>query len=85
MTNGEELGDPECLWVEGDADPSGDVTHPGICTPLDDAACIEVNSWLDCDALLPFECQAFNHTGISNLLHVKLHDVHYPIFNYNDI
>ena len=67
MTNGEELGDPECLWVEGDADPSGDVTHPGICTPLDDAACIEVNSWLDCDALLPFECEAFNHTGMINL------------------
>ena len=28
-TNGEELGDPECAWVEGDANPTGPVSNPG--------------------------------------------------------
>lgn len=28
-TNGEELGDPECSWVEGASDPSGTLTAPG--------------------------------------------------------
>lgn len=27
--NGEELGDPECVWVDGDEDPAGSVTNPG--------------------------------------------------------
>lgn len=28
-TNGEELGDPNCVWKQGDA-PAGDATgHPG--------------------------------------------------------
>ena len=29
-TNGEELGDPECIWTEGDApSTTSDITHPG--------------------------------------------------------
>ena len=28
-TNGEELGDPDCNWVRGQADPAGNVTNPG--------------------------------------------------------
>jgi hypothetical protein len=28
-TNGQELGDPDCVWVKGDANPAGDVFHPG--------------------------------------------------------
>lgn len=28
-TNGEELGDPGCTWVSGDANPPGMVTNPG--------------------------------------------------------
>eukprot|EP00756_Hemistasia_phaeocysticola_P057101 Hpha_TRINITY_DN33731_c0_g1::TRINITY_DN33731_c0_g1_i1::g.25090::m.25090 len=34
-TNGEELGDPQCTWTKGSADPtktSGSVTHPGLDT-----------------------------------------------------
>jgi hypothetical protein len=32
-TNGEELGDPECLWIRGDADPLADVVYnPGSAT-----------------------------------------------------
>jgi uncharacterized protein (TIGR03382 family) len=29
MTNGQELGDPDCTWVEGDPNPAGAVTNPG--------------------------------------------------------
>jgi dopamine beta-monooxygenase len=29
LTSGEELGDPDCVWAVGDADPAGDVTNPG--------------------------------------------------------
>ena len=29
MTNGEELGDPYCVWTEIDLDPVANVTHPG--------------------------------------------------------
>jgi len=32
-TNGEELGDPECLWIRGDADPVADIVYnPGSAT-----------------------------------------------------
>ncbi|MGB0590436.1 MAG: hypothetical protein ACPGU1_12240, partial [Myxococcota bacterium] len=28
-TNGQELGDIDCAWVKGGANPTGDVYHPG--------------------------------------------------------
>jgi len=32
-TNGEELGDPQCSWVKGEAPYSKEnITHPGIVT-----------------------------------------------------
>lgn len=27
--NGEELGDPDCVWTVGDDDPAGEITNPG--------------------------------------------------------
>jgi stearoyl-CoA desaturase (delta-9 desaturase) len=30
MTNGEELGDPECIWRVGEAPAYDNVTHPGV-------------------------------------------------------
>ena len=38
-TNGEELGDPQCLWQHGESNPSpgtGNITHPGFKTPVSD-------------------------------------------------
>ena len=29
-TNGQELGDPDCLWKVGDANPKGLITNPGV-------------------------------------------------------
>ncbi|XP_052721511.1 temptin-like [Crassostrea angulata] len=38
-TNGEELGDPACIWNVGDR-PAGSASgHPGICEPVGSAAC----------------------------------------------
>ena len=28
-TNGQELGDPDCTWAEGDPNPAGMITNPG--------------------------------------------------------
>lgn len=36
-TNGEELGDANCIWQKGDPNPEiGQITHPGIPDQLDD-------------------------------------------------
>jgi hypothetical protein len=29
VTNGEELGDPDCVWAAGDPNPDGDLANPG--------------------------------------------------------
>ncbi|XP_071155442.1 tyramine beta-hydroxylase-like isoform X1 [Mytilus edulis] len=48
-TNGEELGDPECIWKQGDF-PSRltDITHPGVCTLSDGSVCDADKGWVDC-------------------------------------
>ncbi|XP_078316503.1 temptin-like isoform X3 [Crassostrea virginica] len=46
--NGFELGDFNCSWFEGQP-PMGDATgHPGICEPMDDPKCIEMNKDVSC-------------------------------------
>ena len=48
-TNGEELGDPEGTWIEGDPNPGdpADVTHPGDpeSKPPDQPTAVEASSW----------------------------------------
>ncbi|CAG2247962.1 DBH [Mytilus edulis] len=48
-TNGEELGDPECVWKTGSL-PSrlSDITHPGVCTLSDGSVCDADKGWVDC-------------------------------------
>ncbi|XP_025092690.1 dopamine beta-hydroxylase-like [Pomacea canaliculata] len=39
-TNGEELGDPNCVWRVGDIPTSSTgLSHPGVCEPIDSARC----------------------------------------------
>lgn len=49
MSNGEELGDPDCVWTKG-ATPNATtgLSHPGVCTPVNSAACCGKQSWLSC-------------------------------------
>ncbi|KAF5398359.1 Temptin [Paragonimus heterotremus] len=40
FTNGEELGDPRCVWKMGAEPERADhITHPGVCTPFDSEIC----------------------------------------------
>lgn len=40
QTNGEELGDPHCVWRVGDIPQSQrGISHPGVCQPVESAAC----------------------------------------------
>lgn len=70
-TNGEELGDPRCQWIRGrPADASYEVTHPGICEPVDNPSCQEKNrrfgNELDCDAKKK-SCPALTEPGMKTL------------------
>ncbi|XP_033758420.1 temptin-like [Pecten maximus] len=50
MTNGEELGDPGCVWTVGDTPTHAATHHPGICDPVTLTECMHKNSdWeIDC-------------------------------------
>lgn len=57
-SNGEELGDPNCVWREGDIPQfMTGITHPGVCDPMNATICLEKNTWVDC-SLESFQCQA---------------------------
>ncbi|XP_046576525.1 tyramine beta-hydroxylase-like [Haliotis rubra] len=51
MTNGQELGDPDCVWHPGNF-PSRikNITHPGICDPWGSPQCTAKNDWVSCTA-----------------------------------
>ncbi|KAL3317326.1 hypothetical protein Ciccas_004020 [Cichlidogyrus casuarinus] len=46
LTNGEELGDPYCIWsINSNSTPTHDVkSHPGICEPLYSPECRRYNA-----------------------------------------
>ncbi|XP_061193883.1 DBH-like monooxygenase protein 1 [Saccostrea echinata] len=57
-TNGEELGDPNCLWMEGKIpDSVTGITHPGVCEPMNSTFCKQRNDWVDCSSE-SFQCDA---------------------------
>ncbi|KAJ8303279.1 hypothetical protein KUTeg_019675 [Tegillarca granosa] len=47
-TNGEELGDPHCVWTEGKQPHGGALSHPGICEPVDSRNCSYQHFHCDC-------------------------------------
>ncbi|KAK7108359.1 temptin-like [Littorina saxatilis] len=46
LTNGQELGDPTCVWTVGAITTNGPRGHPGICEPVGSQWC--KNSWFKC-------------------------------------
>ncbi|XP_071153963.1 tyramine beta-hydroxylase-like [Mytilus edulis] len=50
-SNGQELGDPDCLWTENINQllTNSTITHPGICEPTESENCRQKNKWLKCD------------------------------------
>ena len=47
MTNGQELGDPNCTWQAGQPVYSASRGHPGICEPVTSSQCRQRNSFLN--------------------------------------
>jgi len=73
-TNGEELGDPDCVWnIGGNPNRSFGLSHPGICDPLNSATCM--GKWApDCEET-EFECDAINQADVMS------RDVRLPVTN----
>uniref|UniRef100_A0A1I8HY55 DBH-like monooxygenase protein 1 n=2 Tax=Macrostomum lignano TaxID=282301 RepID=A0A1I8HY55_9PLAT len=65
-TNGEELGDPECVWQEGGKPSRTDnVTHPGICEPVGSEKCAKLNGEFKCPE--QFNCSAIHQPGVRQM------------------
>ncbi|OWF52039.1 temptin-like [Mizuhopecten yessoensis] len=47
-TNGFELGDPDCKWVQGGPPAGKPFSHPGVCEPMTSKTCIAVNLNIRC-------------------------------------
>ncbi|KAK6166896.1 hypothetical protein SNE40_023501 [Patella caerulea] len=68
-TNGYELGDPSCSWVEGQPSPeSTTLSHPGVCEPWNDPKCQHQLTWMSeaCKSD-EFNCSALNDVGLKNM------------------
>nr|KAG5705742.1 hypothetical protein BaRGS_027401 [Batillaria attramentaria] len=67
LTNGQELGDPHCVWTEGSIPTSTDnITHPGICDPWNSQACGSRNTWVSCE-VGEFHCDAIHQPDVQNI------------------
>ncbi|KAK0040025.1 DBH-like monooxygenase protein 2 [Biomphalaria pfeifferi] len=75
-TNGEELGDPSCVWSKGQV-PSRtfNITHPGVCEPLTDAKCLLKNNFVSCQLESFDNCNVIKNTDIRTL------DLRFPTFS----
>ncbi|XP_052220094.1 MOXD1 homolog 2-like isoform X1 [Dreissena polymorpha] len=61
-TNGEELGDPNCVWRKGSAPQvTTGITHPGVCEPIGSSQCVGKNSFVDCQNTGEFVCPAIHN------------------------
>jgi MYXO-CTERM domain-containing protein len=60
FTNGQELGDPNCTWKAGDANPAGTVTNPGVAASAPGGACgngqLDSGELCDGDETIAFSC-----------------------------
>ncbi|XP_060070161.1 peptidyl-glycine alpha-amidating monooxygenase-like [Ylistrum balloti] len=62
VSNGEELGDPDCVWTP-ESNPTGLPTgHPGVCEPWSDTKCLKKRFHI-CQ-LPDLECDAINNPDV---------------------
>lgn len=67
LSNGQELGDPNCVWTIGQTPTrSENITHPGVCEPLGSTKCTHKNFWLTKCNDTKFECPGINDSGVKN-------------------
>ncbi|XP_055898224.1 dopamine beta-hydroxylase-like [Biomphalaria glabrata] len=74
-SNGEELGDPACVWSVGQV-PSRtkDITHPGVCEPFHDSMCHGKNDFVSCQYDNFVDCDVIKGPDINSL------DLTFPVF-----
>ncbi|XP_059152468.1 uncharacterized protein LOC131938453 isoform X2 [Physella acuta] len=90
MTNGQELGDPNCTWKENSIPTrTTGLSHPGICDPWDSPSCLAKpvthpvyktqGDWMreECKAQ-EFVCAAKEEPGVQNLTVHLLSDSQVP-------
>ncbi|XP_059175935.1 tyramine beta-hydroxylase-like [Physella acuta] len=67
-TNGQELGDPSCIWAPGERPFRLDsITHPGVCEPINSTQCLGRNSFLDCHLKSFDDCNRTRQPDVKNL------------------
>ncbi|XP_060566803.1 dopamine beta-hydroxylase-like isoform X1 [Ruditapes philippinarum] len=77
-TNGEELGDPNCVWKQGTIpERTTGIAHPGICDPYNSTECISKNSFLDCTKMA-FQCDAVDSDKDIKVVDVRLNKSSVP-------
>merc|ERR1711976_1018652 len=71
LTNGQELGDPDCEWTPGiPPKHKFGLSHPGVCEPMEDPECMKRNDWnIDCDVAQEeeFECDAIKSPDVESI------------------
>lgn len=45
VSNGEELGDPNCEWQRGGTPQRAAKSHPGVCEPVSSSKCKAINNF----------------------------------------
>ena len=68
VTNGAELGDPNCSWMGGQFPMQAPTGHPGICEPVGSQKCLQAQQVFDCSCLQrqrppPFRFNQLNNWG----------------------
>ncbi|KAK7114201.1 hypothetical protein V1264_000300 [Littorina saxatilis] len=89
LTNGQELGDPDCVWTPGSTPPrTSNISHPGVCDPWNKEECVSKNTWVDCSAG-EFSCDYINDPDVLNMTirfprtKVPAAETSYVCFNFN--
>jgi len=64
LTNGQELGDPQCTWTPGQTALRTGITHPGVCEPLDSPQCQGRNDFVSCELDEFDNCETINRPQV---------------------
>ncbi|CAL1525853.1 unnamed protein product, partial [Lymnaea stagnalis] len=71
-SNGEELGDPDCVWKPGNTPRRPSLSHPGICEPLTSELCKAKNQGFSCNVASNLEMGFCPHLDKSSIITKEL-------------
>ncbi|BFZ05846.1 hypothetical protein BsWGS_08885 [Bradybaena similaris] len=77
-TNGQELGDPNCVWTPGSIpNRTEDITHPGVCDPYDSDFCKDKNTFVSCE-MEEFQCEAIKNKSLVSSIDLTFPEIPIP-------